>query len=167
MTSRWAFQKIFHVHICPPKQMGLHVWTGNLISNASKKLCSIHQFACTLVWCPARPAKRGLFNNITLILLNTQPMLTFMRLSIWRHFLPKYHITTKKNKEHSCPYWLPAQRDTSPKMKKTVIYSPSYCPKSVWTLFRMYYFFHTMRQNNIGPHILSHWLSEVSKWVNK
>ncbi len=90
---------------------------GNLISNADKKLCSIHQFACTLVWCPARPAKRDLFNNFTPILLHPQPMLTFKRLSIWRHFRSKYHITTKKNKEHSCPYWLPAQRDTSPKMK--------------------------------------------------
>lgn len=113
MKLRWAFQKIFHVHILSSEANGPACLAGNFISNADKKLCSIHQFACTLIWCPARPAKRDLFNNFTPILLHPQAMLTFKWLRIWRHFLPKYHITTTKNKDKKCPFWLPAQRDTS------------------------------------------------------
>ncbi len=140
---------------------------GNLISNASKSYVASTSLHATLVWCPARPAKRGLFNNFTLILLNTQPMLTFMRLSIGRHFLPKSLLTNKEEQRTQLSILATSPKRYFTQMKKTVIYSPSYCPKSVWTLFRMYYFFHTMRQINIGPHRLSHWLSEVSKWVNK
>lgn len=124
----------------------------------SKSYVTSTSLYALFVWCPARPAKRDLFNNIMPILLHPQAMLKFKRLSM-EALSAKIPYCNKQEQRIKLSILAITQRDSSPKKESSLIYSPSYCSKPVlrvfWKIFQV--FLSTQWKSHRGPK--QHWTS--------